>query len=191
MTDKRQMITVATTAVITALLMLGSFAIGARLMTVQIQAAKEPETAVEYVYLPQIIHDGTERVVYRYQSDDGQPSIGIDEYELFCAVVMGECGNTEPDEGVAAVAECLLNYVRMHCMTVAEAIEAAGYSAPPLEPSLRVEAICHMVLFHELAPLGRADALWFYAPEYMTDGYSAWHEGQQYITTIGGHRFFR
>ena len=34
------------------------------------------------------------------------------------------------------------------------------------------------------------EILWFYAPQWMKNGVSEWHESQRFVIQIGGHKFF-
>ena len=78
-------------------------------------------------------------------------------------VVMAEAG-AEPHEGQIAVAQCILNACEH------EDIRAA------------VSAV-----FDYGETVTDREILYFYAPALVE---SEWHEAQEYVMTVGGHRFF-
>jgi len=158
---------------------------GRALASAQAVAQAEPETAVVVVYetVYEIIPARIGYIAY-----EKPPRFNAEEEQLFASVVMGECGS-EPDEGIAAVAKCLLNAMDQSGLTVAEAITAYGYVAPPMEPSIRVMAICQAVMYHGL--WAEFEGVYFYAPRWMPEGTSEWHERRTKVAEIGGHRFFR
>jgi len=151
----------------------------------RVQAEKIPETITQYVY----------ETVYEiiparigYVAVEKPPRFSAEEEQLFASVVMGECGH-ESDEGVAAVAKCLLNAMDQSGLTVDEAITAYGYVAPLMEPSIRVMAICQAVIYHGL--YDDWNGMYFYSPQWMPDGTSEWHESRELVRVIGEHRFFK
>ena len=108
-----------------------------------------------------------------------------DERELICEVVMAESG-TEPFDGKMAVSQCILNACEKTGKRPAEIVEEYGYTDRRVEPNAETrEAVA--AVFDAGETVTDAEILYFYAPELV---YSAWHESQTYICTIGGHRFF-
>ena len=108
-----------------------------------------------------------------------------DERELICEVVMAESG-IEPIDGKMAVSQCILNACEKTGKRPAEIVEEYGYTERRVEPNAETrEAVA--AVFDAGETVTDAEILYFYAPELV---YSAWHESQTYICTIGGHRFF-
>ena len=108
-----------------------------------------------------------------------------DERELICEVVMAESG-TEPFDGKMAVSQCILNACEKTGKRPAEIVEEYGYTDRRVEPNAETrEAVA--AVFDAGETVTDAEILYFYAPELV---YSAWHESQTYVCTIGGHRFF-
>ena len=108
-----------------------------------------------------------------------------DERELICEVVMAESG-TEPFDGKMAVSQCILNACEKTGKRPAEIVAEYGYTERRVEPNAETrEAVA--AVFDAGETVTDAEILYFYAPELV---YSAWHESQTYICTIGGHRFF-
>lgn len=108
-----------------------------------------------------------------------------DERELICEVVMAESG-TEPFDGKMAVSQCILNACEKTDKRPAEIVAEYGYTDRRVEPNAETrEAVA--AVFDAGETVTDAKILYFYAPELV---YSAWHESQTYICTIGGHRFF-
>ena len=108
-----------------------------------------------------------------------------DERELICEVVMAESG-IEPFDGKMAVSQCILNACEKTGKRPAEIVEEYGYTECRVEPNAETrEAVA--AVFDAGETVTDAEILYFYAPELV---YSAWHESQTYICTIGGHRFF-
>ena len=98
---------------------------------------------------------------------------------------MAESG-IEPFDGKMAVSQCILNACEKTGKRPAEIVEEYGYTDLRVEPNAETrEAVA--AVFDAGETVTDAEILYFYAPELV---YSAWHESQTYICTIGGHRFF-
>lgn len=112
------------------------------------------------------------------------PITAEDRYVLEC-VVQGEAGG-ESLEGKMWVATCLLNAMRREGGATAEFVriqyQYAGWSENVSDDTIR--AVSRVFDDGEIT---HDAVLWFYAPKYCT---SAWHESQQFVAEIGGHRFF-
>ena len=107
------------------------------------------------------------------------------ERELICEVVMAESGG-EPYLGQMAVAQCILNAAKNDNIRPAEVIEEYQYTSDRKPPSESVrDAVSAVFDRGEVAV--EADILWFYAPALVTE--TPWHETQNYICTIAGHKF--
>lgn len=100
-------------------------------------------------------------------------------------VVMAEAG-AEPYEGQIAVAQCVLNACEREDMRPDEIVVKYQYTDKRPEPTNEVKAAVSAV-FDYGETVTDAEILYFYAPE-LCD--SEWHESQDYVMTVGGHRFF-
>lgn len=125
--------------------------------------------ATEYAYL-------TESPFYYEITAD-------DRHTLEC-IVQGEAGG-ESYEGKCWVATCLLNAMRRDSMSAEEvrtAYQYAGWSDDPSDDSIRAVS----AVFDD-GETTHDTVLWFYAPKYCA---GAWHETQEFVAEVGGHRFF-
>ena len=158
---------------------LGALVLSAGLFVLNPLSAREIET----VYVPV-----GQTTVYRYiNTHNDRLTFCPDDLELFTSVVMGECGFSEPDEGVAAVAECLLNaYTKDGRKSLEDILDEYKYFAPRIPATIRIKAICEAVIAGSVVILGD-DVLYFYSPDNTS---SSWHESQAFVSEIGGHRFF-
>lgn len=99
-------------------------------------------------------------------------------------IVAGEAGG-ESYEGKRWVATCLLNAMRLENMTAEEVrveYQYDGWSEIVSDDTIRAVS----AVFDD-GETTHDTVLWFYAPKRC---HSSWHESQEYITTIGGHKFF-
>lgn len=100
-------------------------------------------------------------------------------------VVMAEAG-AEPYKGQMAVAQCILNACERESKRPNEIVIEYKYTDNRPDPTDEVKAAVSAV-FDYGETVTDAEILYFYAPE-LCD--SEWHESQEYVMTIGGHRFF-
>lgn len=100
-------------------------------------------------------------------------------------VVMAEAG-AEPYEGQIAVAQCILNACEREDMRPDEIVVEYQYTDKRPEPTNEVKAAVSAV-FNNGETVTDREILYFYAPELCE---SEWHETQEYVMTVGGHRFF-
>ena len=114
-----------------------------------------------------------------------------DRYVIEC-IVAGEAKG-EPTEGKMAVAQCLLNAMAKDGLSASDVRKEYQYSGwdDGLEnsnPDCWVE-VCEAVnrVFDDGEFVSENPILFFYAPKKV---YSRWHESLNYVTTIGGHKFF-
>lgn len=99
-------------------------------------------------------------------------------------IVQGEAGG-ESYEGKRWVATCLLNAMRKDGLTAQEARVAyqyAGWSEAVSDDTIRAVS----AVFDD-GETTHDTVLWFYAPK-LCNG--TWHETQQLVCEVGGHRFF-
>lgn len=108
------------------------------------------------------------------------------ERDLVERVVMAEAG-AEPYEGQKAVAQCILNASQLRELSPAQVVVVLKYTKARPEPTESVKQAVSAVFDYGLTVLDK-DVVYFYAPAMVT---STWHESQEYVTTIGGHRFFK
>jgi spore germination cell wall hydrolase CwlJ-like protein len=116
------------------------------------------------------------------------PYYALTEYErdLVERVVMAEAG-AEPYKGQMAVAQCILNTCQLRQMFPAQVVKSYKYTKARPDPTESVKQAVSAV-FDDGATVFSRDVLYFYAPARTT---SSWHESQEYVMTIGGHRFFK
>ena len=126
-------------------------------------------------------------VSYVYRPEP--PKLEPEHFLRFTQIVAGEAG-CEPDEGIAAVAQCLWLTMQEEDASVFEVQREYQYAGFSDEVPLRVTAICREVIEYDLRVIDEA-ARFFYSPAWMPEGYSAWHEAQQLVAEVGAHRFFR
>ena len=108
-----------------------------------------------------------------------------EERDLVERVVMGEAGGEEYI-GQQAVAQCILNACYITGNRPAGVIESLQYTSHRPEATQSVIDAVSSVFDYGVKLLPET-AVYFYCPELV---YSEWHETQQYICTIGCHRFF-
>ena len=93
---------------------------------------------------------------------------------------------SEPYDGQVAVAECILNACLKDGLQPSEVRTKYKYSGWNDEPSESVKKAVSAV-FDDGYKITDEFILYFYAPKYTT---SKWHESQDFVMEIGGHRFF-
>ena len=108
-----------------------------------------------------------------------------EERDLIERVVMGESGGEEYI-GQQAVAQCILNACELTGDRPAAIIEGLRYTTHRPEPSQSVKDAVSSV-FDAGEKVIKETVVYFYAPDLV---YSGWHETQQYVCTIGCHKFF-
>lgn len=119
---------------------------------------------------------------------EGEPYYALTDWErdLVERVVMAEAGGEEFD-GQIAVAQCILNASELRHLRPSEAVKVLKYTKARPEPTEQVKQAVAAV-FDDGYKLFDRDVIYFYAPALVT---STWHESQDYVTTIGCHRFFK
>ena len=121
----------------------------------------------------------------------------LSDYErwVVCCMVAGEAAG-ESYEGQWAVAQCIYQACINDNLQPSEVKIQYQYSGwnETLEfdnPELwaQIEEIASLV-FDYGEMYVEDEILWFYAPRWMKNGVSEWHESQRFVIEIGGHRFF-
>lgn len=102
------------------------------------------------------------------------------------SVVTAEAGG-EPFAGMVAVAQCILNGCEDEMLRPSDLLKEYQYTSKRPEPSEEaLEAVQAVFDFGQVVT--DEPIKYFYAPA-VTE--SAWHETQDYVLTINGHRFFK
>lgn len=116
-----------------------------------------------------------------------EPVFYLSEYERRVAecMVMGESGG-EPYDGQILVAQCILNACLKNGFQPSEVRKSYGYSGWNENVSDSVKDAVSAV-FDRGYKVTDEYILYFYAPAYAT---SSWHESLNFVTELGGHRFF-
>lgn len=108
------------------------------------------------------------------------------ERDLVERVVMAEAAG-EPQIGQMLVAQCIRNACELDGVRPAEVVTHYQYSPKRPEPSDLVRASV-AVIFDEGLSFTDPETMYFYAPDRVD---SAWHESQEFVVEVGGHRFFK
>lgn len=108
-----------------------------------------------------------------------------EERWVVASVVTAEAGG-EPYAGKMAVAQCILNACEKDGIRPTEAVISYKYAKTRPEPTAEALRAVEAV-FDEGQVVTTETILYFYAPAIV---YSAWHESQDYVMTINGHKFF-
>lgn len=123
-----------------------------------------------------------------------EPPFHLTEYETwFVECVVGGEAAGEPYEGKLAVAQCYFDAMIKDGLTAREVKEVYQYAGwnPDLDKQDRKMYIEVMEAVHDIFDVGQfvteKPILFFYSPS-LCD--SPWHESQNYVMTIGGHKFF-
>lgn len=102
------------------------------------------------------------------------------------SVVTAEAGG-EPFAGMVAVAQCILQACEDDGIRPCEAVTNYKYTKNRPEPTKEaLEAVQAVFDFGQVATT--EPIKYFYAPDLVQ---SEWHESQDYVMTINGHRFFK
>ena len=104
--------------------------------------------------------------------------------ETLWHIVQGEAGG-ESYDGKLWVATCLLNAILKNDMCAEEVRVAYQYSGWAETVSDDTKKAVSQVF--DFGDATHDTVLWFYAPKWCN---SEWHESQNFVAEIGGHRFF-
>ena len=115
------------------------------------------------------------------------PRFYLSDYERaeLESLVMAESG-AESYEGQMGVAQCILNACEKEGKQPSEIAIMYRYTKHRPAPNESVKEAVRAV-FDRGEVITDAKILYFYAPAIV---YSAWHESQTYVLTVGGHKFF-
>jgi spore germination cell wall hydrolase CwlJ-like protein len=176
--NKIDIITIITCIIL--LVVVGNFSI----LYQEIFCSSKPEPVVSYtqsiietkVFMPEASID-------KYISDESESLSDEDRYVIEC-IVAGEARG-EGTEGQMWVATCIYNAMQKDGLTPLEVKTIYKYSGWYENVSDEVKESVSRVF--DNGEIVNDNVLYFYA--YKTTK-SSWHETQDYITTIGGHKFF-
>ena len=134
------------------------------------------------------VHAETVETKYEDINEYLQPAkivVGYD-YDYVCRVVMAEAGG-HSEELQLAICQAIVNRCKKTLENPEEVCKGC-YTAPAEKASDSVLNACERVflLGEEYYGIGNADLM--YNPDIA--GHSEFHEGQTYVTTIGGVKFF-
>lgn len=146
---------------------------------------------IEYIELSQPVE-----TAYKIENEF-TPVFDLSEEERWtaCCMVAGE-SKGEPYEGQWAVAQCIYQACINDGLQPSEVRIEYKYSGwdENLEfdnPELwtQIEEIVSRVFdYGEMCV--DDEILWFYAPKWMKNGVSEWHESQRFVCEVANHRFF-
>lgn len=148
----------------------------------------------EQIELRQIVSEPTqaEPIIVRPTTPPEQPEpyyiLTEEETILVEQVVMAEAGG-ESHRGQISVAQCIRDTAIRDGLSVAEVIIEYKYTPDRKEPSESVQRAVAAVFDDGESAI--ETAYYFYSPLNMPNGVSKWHEAQEFVTELGGHRFFR
>lgn len=111
--------------------------------------------------------------------------ISAEDRRVLECVVQGEAGG-ESLEGKMWVATCLLNAMRREGDVSAEYVRVQ-YQYAGWSDNVSDDAIRAVSRVFDDGEIMHETVLWFYNPKRVA---SNWHESQQFVAEIGGHRFF-
>lgn len=161
--------------------------------TEPIEESKFESVEPQYIYVePQIVEQESEIDDPEIEYYVSPINLTEDDRWFIESVVAGECAN-EPYEGKLAVAQCYFDAMLKDGLTAREVKEVYQYAGwnPDLDKQDREMYIEVMDAVHDIFDIGQfvteKPILFFYAPS-LCD--SPWHESQNYVMTIGGHKFF-
>lgn len=189
---KRQWPTLA----LLALIMLIGFALGFALRApapAEAQSDAAPDPAVFYTVAREGHADGTP-ISWQHVTNDWAMESGMEKrYELtdkerltLAQVVEAEAAG-EPYAGKIAVAQCILQSCEDDAIRPDVAVRKYGYSSErPTASQESLDAVQAVFDFGEVATT--EPIKYFYAPDKTK---SKWHESQDYVLTINGHKFFK
>ncbi len=126
-------------------------------------------------------------VMERTEPEEPEPYYALTEAERYEIeqVVMAEAGG-EGYEGIVAVAQCIRDTAIRDKLRPSEVIVEYKYTPDRKEPTQSVQEAVRAVFDRGESAIDTA--YYFYAPALV---YSKWHEAQEFVTELGGHRFFR
>ena len=182
------------TLVLLALILLIGIALGYTLRTPAAQAeTPAADPAVFYSVAREGYEDGTP-ISWQHVTNDWALESGMEKrYELtdkerltLAQVVEAEAAG-EPYAGKIAVAQCILQSCEDDSIRPDVAVRKYGYSSE--RPTASQESLDAVQAVFDFGEVSTTEPIkYFYAPDKTT---SKWHETQDYVLTINGHKFFK
>ena len=146
------------------------------------QAAEDFTTEPTTEYIVAEEKETTEAVKNQFNRYD----LTDEERRAVASAVTAEAEG-EPFAGKVAVAQCILQACEDDEIGPLEVLANYNYAKSRPEPSMEaLDAVSHVFDYGYTAT--SEPIKYFYAPELTT---SSWHESQEYVMTINGHRFFK
>lgn len=186
------------TLALLALILLSGIVIGLKLHTPEAEAqseyaAADPAVVVFYTFAREGYKDGTP-ISWQHVTNDWAMASGIEKrYELtdaerlLVAQVVEAEAKGEPYAGKVAVAQCILQSCEDDGIRPAEAVKKYDYSSA--RPTASPEALDAVQAVFDFGEVVTSEPIkCFYAPK---ETKSEWHESQDYVLTINGHKFFK
>lgn len=179
-----------------AVLSVGCITYGTESRTEPPRASIVPPEPVKVVTLPPTPESGTQSrteppATTEATEDTTEPArtaytLTAAERDLVERVVMAEAGGEE-QIGQLIVAQCIRNACELNGIRPAEVVSWYQYARSRPDPSDLVQASVRTV-FDDGVQFVDPETVYFYAPARCT---SEWHEAQELVAEVGGHRFFK
>lgn len=180
-----------TLLVLLAVLVLAVLFLTARAITgaIETSGAERQDKPIEYIFRDGEGHPvDVEAMTTAWATEAGHEKryalTDAERWEIASVITAEAVG--EPYAGKVAVAQCILQACEDDGLRPFEAIQKYKYTGSRPEPCEEaLEAVQDVFDFGHVAT---AEPIkYYYAPELL---YSEWHESQNYVMTINGHRFF-
>ncbi|WP_339060053.1 hypothetical protein [Tepidibacillus marianensis] len=162
-----------------------------KIISDRIQTAGQPPvdqitTAEQPTIMPAVIEEPTATPIVTPELEEPvRYELTAEERDLIERVVTAEAVG-EPFAGQIAVAQCILNACEKDGIRPLEVLTKYKYTKSRPEPEGTVpEAVA--AVFDDGWYVTTEPILYFYAPDRAT---SDWHESQNFVIEINGHRFF-
>lgn len=145
----------------------------------------DPDPSV--IFEEEVVEEINETADISEDAIESGPRFYLSDYERaeLESLVMAESG-AESYEGQMGVAQCILNACEKEGKQPSEIAIMYRYTKHRPAPNESVKEAVRAV-FDRGEVITDAKILYFYAPALV---YSAWHESQTYVLTVGGHKFF-
>lgn len=147
----------------------------------------EPSVIFEEEVIDETKEEIEEKAYISEEVTESGPRFYLSDYERaeLESLVMAESG-AESYEGQMGVAQCILDACEKEGKQPSEIAIMYRYTKNRPAPNESVKEAVRAV-FDRGEVITDAKILYFYAPALV---YSAWHESQTYVLTVGGHKFF-
>lgn len=182
-----------TLALLAAILLIGIGLGYALHKTVEAESSAAADPAVFYTVAREGYEDGAP-ISWQHVTNDWAMESGMekryeltDKERLTIAQVLEAEAAGEPYAGKVAVAQCILQSCEDDSIRPDVAVKKYGYSSE--RPTASQESLDAVQAVFDFGEVVTTEPIkYFYAPD-NTKG--KWHETQDYVLTINGHKFFR